>query len=164
MWRDQIWKLAFVKSVILQKDFEHSEFLFYPRILIFTFGISKIMKNEDCKRACRSTFLNFCDHESGKKLAFSQSFQFYSILNYHKTKTRTNFKNPNCKSLDRHLIMRFIIKKLLPSQTDFTVAIFKIPQKSKHFFRCVTSGIFSLFLYMLKAVTTKYAKPLKNSS
>ena len=64
---------------------------------------------------------------------FCEFFSFYPTLDYHKIKTRANFKNPNGKSLNLHLKMRLIIKKLFPSLTDFTAAIFKIPQKSKHF-------------------------------
>ena len=45
----------------------------------------------------------------------------------------TNFESTNGKSLDLHLIIWFMLKELFPGSTDFTVAIFKIPQMSKHF-------------------------------
>ena len=32
-------------------------------------------------------------------------FNFYPILGYYKIRTRTNFENPNGKSLDLHLMM-----------------------------------------------------------
>ena len=58
------------------------------------------------------------------------NFNFYPILDYYKIRTRANFENPNEKSSDLHLLMRSIQKKLFP---DFTEAIFKITQISKHF-------------------------------
>ena len=65
---------------------------------------------------------------------FRDFFNFYLILDYYKIRTKTNFENPNGKSLDLHLIMRFMPKQLLSGSTDFTEAIFKIPQISKPFF------------------------------
>ena len=67
---------------------------------------------------------------------FCEFFHFYSILNYHEIRTRTNFEIPNCKSLDLHLIMWFSLKQLFPGSTYFAEAIFKIPQISKHFYAC----------------------------
>ena len=64
---------------------------------------------------------------------FREFFHFYPILGYHKIRTRTKFENPYGKSLDLHLIMLFVLKELFPGSTDFTVAIFKMPQVSKHF-------------------------------
>ena len=64
---------------------------------------------------------------------FRDFFNFYLILDYYKIRTRTDFENPNGKSLDLHLIMQFMLKELLSGSPDFTEAIFKIPQISKHF-------------------------------
>ena len=60
-------------------------------------------------------------------------FNFYLILDYYKIRTRVNFESPNRKSLDLHLIMRFMPKELFSGSTDLTEAIFKIPEISKHF-------------------------------
>ena len=70
-------------------------------------------------------------------------FHFYPILDYYKIRTRTNFENPNCKSLDLHLIMRFTLKKLFPGSTDFTGVIFKIPQYQNIFRLCSLIAPFS---------------------
>ena len=64
---------------------------------------------------------------------FCEFFHYYPTLDYHKIRTRTNFENSNGKNLDLHLIMWFTVKELLPDSTDFTEAIFKMPQISKHF-------------------------------
>ena len=64
---------------------------------------------------------------------FREFFHFYPVLDYYKLRTRSNFENPNGKSLDLHLIMWFMLKKLFPGSTDFTGVIFKIPQIPKHF-------------------------------
>ena len=50
-------------------------------------------------------FVNFRNHENGKKLALSQNFLFYPVLGCYKIRTRTNFKNPNGKSSGLNLIM-----------------------------------------------------------
>ena len=72
-----------------------------------------------------------------KKMAriwhFHEFFHFYPMLDYNKIRTRTNFKNPNGKSLDLHLIMWFMLKELFQDSTNFTVAICNIPQLSKNF-------------------------------
>ena len=68
--------------------------------------------------------MNFSNHENGENLAFSGIFLFLPNLDYYKIRTKTNFENRNGKSLDQ---------ELFPGSTDFTVAIFKIPQISKHF-------------------------------
>ena len=49
--------------------------------------------------------MNFRDHENGENLAFLRIFQFSLILDHYKIRTKTNFENPNGKSLDLHLIM-----------------------------------------------------------
>ena len=36
---------------------------------------------------------------------FRELFNFYSILDHYKVRTRTNFENSNGKSLDLHLLM-----------------------------------------------------------
>ena len=64
---------------------------------------------------------------------FCEFFHFYPTLDYYKMRTRTDFENPNGKSVDLHLTMRFMQKQLFLGSTDFTEAIFKIPQISKHF-------------------------------
>ena len=61
--------------------------------------IFKIQKNKASKS------ILFLNQENGENLAFSQTFQFYPSLDYHKIRTRTNFENPNAKSLDLHLVM-----------------------------------------------------------
>ena len=47
--------------------------------------------------------MNFSNHENSENLTFFA--QFLAILDHYKIKTRTNFENPNGKSLDPHLIM-----------------------------------------------------------
>ena len=47
-----------------------------------------------------------------KNWHFCEIFSLYPILDHHKIETRANFENPNGNSLDLHLIMWFIIKKL----------------------------------------------------
>ena len=43
--------------------------------------------------------MNFSNQENGENLAFSQTFlNFYPMLDYYKTRTSTNFENPNGKS------------------------------------------------------------------
>ena len=64
---------------------------------------------------------------------FRKLFNFNPILDYYRIRLRTNFENPNGKSSDLHLIMWFILRKLFWVKIDFTGAIFKIPQISKHF-------------------------------
>ena len=49
--------------------------------------------------------MNFSDHENGENLAFSRIFHVYPILDYYKIRTRTNFENPDGKSLDLHIII-----------------------------------------------------------
>ena len=49
--------------------------------------------------------MNFSNHENGENLAFSQIFPFLPNLDHYKIRARTNFKNPNGKSSDLHLIM-----------------------------------------------------------
>ena len=71
---------------------------------------------------------------------FCEFSHFYPTLDYHKIRTRTNFENPNGKSLDLHLIMCFMLKELFSGSTDFTEAIFKIPQISKHFLATLSSA------------------------
>ena len=68
--------------------------------------IFKILKNE----AFQINYVNFSNHENGENLAFSYKFLF--LVSY-KIRTRTNFKNFNGKSLDLHLIMLFIQKKIV---------------------------------------------------
>ena len=63
-------------------------------------------------------------------------FTIYSLCihyMFYKIRTRTNFENPNDKSLDLHLILWFTLKQLFPGSTDFTEAICKIYQISEHF-------------------------------
>ena len=72
-------------------------------------------------------------------------FNFYLILDYYKIRTRTNFENPDGKSLDLRLIMQFMLRELFSDSTDFTEAIFKIPQISKHFFGCALCYILPNF-------------------
>ena len=64
-------------------------------------GIFKILKN----RASRSIFGISAIKKMAKILHFCKFFHFDLNLDYHKIKTRTNFENPNSKSLDLHLIM-----------------------------------------------------------
>ena len=70
--------------------------------------------------------MNFSNTKIVRIWHFSGFFHFSPILDYYKIRTRTNFENLNGKSLDLHLVM-FL------GSTDFTVAIFKIHQISKHF-------------------------------
>ena len=92
-------------------------------------GIFQILKN----KVSRSIFWIWAIKKTEKIWHFCEFFHFYPTLDYHKIRTRTNFENPNGKNLDLHLIMWFTLKQLLPDSTDFTEAIFKMPQISKHF-------------------------------
>ena len=47
----------------------------------------------------------FSNHENDENLAFSRNFHFYPILDYYVIRTRTNFENPNGRSLDVRIIM-----------------------------------------------------------
>ena len=51
--------------------------------------------------------MNFNNHENGENLAsfVREFFHFYPTLHQYKIRTRTNFENPNGKSLDPCLIM-----------------------------------------------------------
>ena len=57
--------------------------------------------------------MNFSNQENGANLAFSRVFHFYTISDYYKIRTRTNFKTPNGKSLDLHPTESLISCKLL---------------------------------------------------
>ena len=49
--------------------------------------------------------MNFSNNKNGENLAFSELFKLYPILDYSKIRIRTNFEDPNGKSLDLHIIM-----------------------------------------------------------
>ena len=121
-------------------------------------GIFKILKN----KASRSIFWISAIKKMAKILHFCEFFHFYLTLDYHKIRTRTNFENPNGKSLDLHLIMWFTLKQLFPGSTDFTEAIFKIRQISKHF----SAMLLALWLSRVPkwSVCTHTYKGLANSA
>ena len=98
--------------------------------------IFQILKN----KASRSIFWISAIKKMAKIWHFCEFFHFYPTLDYHKIRTRTNFENPNGKNLDLHLIMWFALKQLVLDSTDFTEAIFKMPQISKHFSPMLTMG------------------------
>ena len=106
-------------------------------------GIFQILKN----KVSRSIFWISAIKKTSKIWDFLEFFHFYPTLDYHKIRTRTNFENPNGKNLDLHLIMWFTLKQLLPDSTDFTEAIFKIPQISKHF-SAMLRGTPKIFWYI----------------
>ena len=111
-------------------------------------GIFQILKN----KASRSIFWISAIKKTEKIWHFCEFFHFYPTLDYHKIRTRTNFENPNGKNLDLHLIMWFTLKQLLPDSTDFTEAIFKMPQVSKHFSAMLTelwSKVGGIFYYVI---------------
>ena len=133
--RDQILKLASVKFVIpWEKFFEQIEFL--PKDLSFCHG--------DFKKFSRIQFPGqfyeflIAITKMVRIWHFRQFSHFYPNLDYYKIRTATNFENTNSKSLDLHPIVRFILTELFPDSTDFTVAVFKIPQISKHFSAMLT--------------------------
>ena len=50
--------------------------------------------------------MNFSNHKNGgEKWHILENFNFYTILDYCKIRTRTNFENRNGRSLDLHLLM-----------------------------------------------------------
>ena len=57
----------------------------------------------------------------------------FSIFTHLEIIIRTDFENPNGKSLDLHLRLLFMLKQLFPRSQDFKEATLKILQISKHF-------------------------------
>ena len=68
---------------------------------IFTVGILKILKN----KASKVNFLHSAIKKMVKIWHYCEFFHFYPTLDCHKIRTRTDFENPNGKSLDLHLIL-----------------------------------------------------------
>ena len=120
----------------------------YPKI----YGIFKILKNKASRSICWISAIK----EMAKIWHFCEFFHFYPTLDHHKIRTRTDFENPNSKSLDLHLIFWSALKQLFPASTDFTEVIFKIPQISKHFSAMLFWPILTIFK---RRLTVKALKP-----
>ena len=71
--------------------------------------------------------------ETGRIWHFREFFHFYTMLDIIKSEPAQISKIPTVKSIDLYLVMRFMLKELFWGSTNFTVAIFKMPQISKHF-------------------------------
>ena len=96
-----------------------------------------------------ATFLYTFEH-SGKMLSHDQILKLFSvksIIQWENFLNKLNLENPNCKSLDLHIIMWFMLKELSLGSTDFTVAIFKISQISKHLSAMLYPWMCSTVLY-----------------
>ena len=126
--RDQILKLASVKSVISKEKCFWTNCFLTQRSKFLPWEFLKFWK-----KASRSILWISAIMKIAKIWHFCKFFNFYPILNNYKIRTGKNFENPNGKTLDLHLIMWFVLKELLPGSAYFTVAIFKVPQISKHF-------------------------------
>ena len=127
--RDQNFKIGLCKICYPPGKFFWAKWILTPKICIFTVGIFEILRS----KVSRSCLWILAITKMAKNWHFCNLFNFYPILDYYKIKPKTNVENPDGKSLDLHLMMWFIRKKLFLGSTVFTVAIFKIPQISKHF-------------------------------
>ena len=77
-------------------------------------------------------------------------FYFYPILDYYKIRTRTNFENPNGKSLDVHLIINVIYAKRIISRLNGIYSgYFQNTPSIKTLFGYVGFKRFKMFCQML---------------